>query len=262
MAWLSAVNMSFVSDQTATQYQCTTSRMFRACGITGFTRARDPNSIATSEWTALSIARSRGLVKAIEWVPVRCWGRLVYLQCGNGSQGPPINSGMQHSSAPNNTVPCNMAGVHTKPREPRHTSIKCYAVLYQGSEVPGSGGGYCTHKRTHNVPMARKNGGKWGKMGENGGKWGGNGGKRGKMGKNKETWVVQPDPFPPISSPFPPHFPPFSPIFPNFPPFSPIFPRELSPFSPIFPRELSPMRPPPPTALLPTYTLIFGLFSP
>ena len=45
----------------------------------------------------------------------------------------------------------------------------------QGSEVPGSGGGYCTHKRTHNVPMARKNGEKWGKMGENGGKMGKNG---------------------------------------------------------------------------------------
>ena len=47
----------------------------------------------------------------------------------------------------------------------------------QGSEVPGSGGGYCTHKRTHNVPMARKNGGKWGKMGGKWGKTGENGGK-------------------------------------------------------------------------------------
>ena len=62
-------------------------------------------------------------------------------------------------------------------------------------------------------------------MGENGGKWG-------EMGENKETWVVQPVPFPPISSPFPPHFTPFFPIFPNFPPFSPIFPRELSPMRP------------------------------
>ena len=34
---------------------------------------------------------------------------------------------------------------------------------------------------------------------------GGNEEKWGKMGKNKETWVVQPVPFPPISSPFPPH---------------------------------------------------------
>ena len=53
-------------------------------------------------------------------------------------------------------------------------------------------------------------------MGENGGKWG----KWGKMGENKETWVVQPVPFPPISSPFSPIFPHFSsgafPIFPHF----------------------------------------------
>ena len=85
----------------------------------------------------------------------------------------------------------------------------------QGSEVPGSGGGYCTHKRTHNVPMARKNGGKWGKMGGNGEKWGGNGEKWGKI--RKLGWCNW-SPFPP----FPPHF---LPIFPHFPPFYPIFPH-------------------------------------
>ena len=77
---------------------------------------------------------------------------------------------------------------------------------------------------------------KWGKMGENGG---GNGGKWGKVGKNKETWVVQPVPFPPISSAFPPHFPPFSPIF---------------------PRELSPMRPP--HSLVANLNLDFWPFQP
>ena len=133
-------------------------------------------------------------------------------------------------------------------------------VGVQGSEVPGSGGGYCTHKHTHNVPMARKNGGKWGKVGENGGKWGGNGEKWGEMGKNKETWVVQPGPFPAISFAFPPHFPPFPPIFPHFPPFSPIFPWELSPFSPIFPRELSPLRPP--HSLVANLNLDFWPFQP
>ena len=46
----------------------------------------------------------------------------------------------------------------------------------QGSEVPGSGGGECTHKRTHNVPKARKNGG-------------GNGGKWGEMRGKGEKWV-------------------------------------------------------------------------
>ena len=99
-----------------------------------------------------------------------------------------------------------------------------------------------------------------GKMGKNGEKWGGNGEKWGKMEENKETWVVQPVPFPPISSPFPPHFPPFSPIFPHFPPFPPIFPRELSPFSPIFPRELSPMRPP--HSLVANLNLDFWPFQP
>ena len=120
----------------------------------------------------------------------------------------------------------------------------------QGSEEPGSGGGYCTHKRTHNVPMARKNGRKWGKMGENGGKWGGNAEKWGKMGKNKETWVVQPDPFPPFPPHFLPIFPHFSPFSPNFSPFSPIFPRELSPFFPFFLGSFHQCAPP--TALLPT----------
>ena len=139
----------------------------------------------------------------------------------------------------------------------RHATMEASS---RGSEAPGSGGGYRTHKCTHNVPMARKNGGKWGKMGGNGGKWGGNGEKWGKMGEKKETWVVQPVPFRPISSPFPPHFPPFSPIFPHFPPFSPIFPWELSPFSPIFPRELSPMRPP--HSLVANLNLDFWPFQP
>ena len=135
----------------------------------------------------------------------------------------------------------------------------------QGSEVPGSGGGYCTHKRTHNVSMARKNGEngeKSGKMGENGGEMGGN---EGKWGKIRELGWCNRSPFPPFPPhflPIFPHFPPFSPIFPNFPPFFPIFPRALSPFSPIFPRELSPMRPPPPHSLVANLNLVFGLFSP
>ena len=91
---------------------------------------------------------------------------------------------------------------------------------------------------------------KWGKMGKNGGKWGKmgkNGGEMGKMGENKETWVVQLVPFPPISSPFPPHFPPFSPIFPHFPPF---FLGSFPHFSPFFLRGFHQCAPP--TALLPT----------
>ena len=126
-------------------------------------------------------------------------------------------------------------------------ATKIWKAPMQGSEVPGSGGGYCTHKRTHNVPMARKNGEKWGKMGENGGKWGKMGGKWGKMGENKETWVVQLVPFPPISSPFPPHFPPFSPIFPHFPPF---FLGSFPHFPPFFLGGFHQCAPP--TALLPT----------
>ena len=98
-------------------------------------------------------------------------------------------------------------------------------IYNQGSEVPGSGGGYCTHKHTHNVPMARKNGETWGKMGENGGEMGKNGGKWGKL--RKLGWCNR-SPFPP----FPPHF---LPIFPHFPPFSPIFPYFSSGAFPIFP---------------------------
>ena len=67
----------------------------------------------------------------------------------------------------------------------------------------------------------RKNGGKWGKMGENGGKWGEEMGRKwGERGQlHHPSFLIFPH-----FSPFPPHFPPFSPIFPHFPPFSPIFP--------------------------------------
>ena len=77
--------------------------------------------------------------------------------------------------------------------------------------------------------LPRKNGGKWGKMGENGGNWGKLGENGGKWGGNAEemggkgtgctTQVSLFSPNFPHFPPFPPHFPPFPPIFHHFPPF-------------------------------------------
>ena len=115
--------------------------------------------------------------------------------------------------------------------EPRLSHVTCcpLCLVSRAQKYPAPVAGTVPTNVPTMYPWPGKmgeNGEKWGKMGKNGEKWGGNGEKWGKMGKTKETWVVQPVPFPPISSAFHPHFPPFFPIFPHFSSGAfPIFPH-------------------------------------